>query len=276
MKTDLTQLKLEGLATEDNLQGRLPNESEKKRGPYAVIECFEEIPCNPCVVSCRFNAIYPFEDINDLPFVDFSECTGCAVCARVCPGLAIFIIDESMEGEKGTIMLPHEYLPLPEKGEQVMARGRDGSELFPATVTRIMKGGKGKTPLITLEVPKEHLQDVRSFSVISEEVTLLSSYEALELEEEAPVVCRCEGVDLDEIRDLIARGYKTVDEIKHRSRAGMGPCQGRSCRQVILNELARDAGVSLEEFEGGSFRPPATPVSMDILAKGSEEDAENI
>lgn len=71
MKTDLTQLKLEGLATEDNLQGRLPNESEKKRGPYAVIECFEEIPCNPCVVSCRFNAIYPFENITTYRLLTF-------------------------------------------------------------------------------------------------------------------------------------------------------------------------------------------------------------
>lgn len=275
MKKDLLHIKREGLATADDLRGRLPDESTKKEGPYAVIECFEEIPCNPCVVSCRFDAILPFEDINDLPYVDFSKCTGCAVCARVCPGLAIFIVDESMQGEMGTIMLPYEYLPLPEKGEQVMARSRDGSELFPATVVRVLKGGKGKTALVSLEVPKESLQEVRAFSVIEDESPAFHSSETYDPDYESPVVCRCEGVDLNEIRDLIARGYKSVDEIKHRSRAGMGPCQGRSCRQIILNELARDAGVSLDEFEGGSFRPPASPISMDILAKGSEEDAEN-
>ena len=275
MKTKLSLLKREGLATADDLRGRLPGEDDKKRGPYAVIECFEEIPCNPCVVSCRFNAILPFKDINDLPYVDFSACTGCAVCARVCPGLAIFIVDESMDGDMGTITLPYEYLPLPEKGWQVLARARDGSALFPATVVRVMKGGKGKTALVSLEVPKEYLQEVRSFTVPEEEDSVPCSCAELVLAEESPTVCRCEGVDLQEIRDLIARGYKTVDEIKHRSRAGMGPCQGRSCRQIILSELARDAGVSLEEFEAGSFRPPTTPVSMDVLAKGSEEDAEN-
>lgn len=273
MNTELSQLKREGLATAEDLRRRLPGEEDKKRGPYAVIECFEEIPCNPCVVSCRFDAIFPFEDINDLPYVDFSACTGCAVCARVCPGLAIFIIDESMEGDLGTIMLPYEFLPLPEKGDQVLARGRDGSDLFPATVVRVMKGGKSKTALISLEVPKEFLQEVRSFSVLEEGSSSLCSCAADDLPEESPIVCRCEGIDLEEIRDLIARGYKTVDEIKHRSRAGMGPCQGRSCRQVILNELARDAGISLDEFEVGNFRPPTTPVSLDMLAKGSEEDA---
>jgi len=275
MNTELSLLRREGLASADDLRGRLPGEEDRKRGPYAVIECFEKIPCNPCVVSCRFNAILPFEDINDLPYVDFSACTGCAVCARVCPGLAIFIVDESMEGEMGTIMLPYEYLPLPEKDRQVLARGRDGNVLFPARVVRVMKGGKGKTALVTLEVPKEYLQEVRSFSIPEEQVSAPGVCTAADLPEESPIVCRCEGVDLEEIRDLIARGYKTEDEIKHRSRAGMGPCQGRSCRQVILSELARDAGVSLEEFEAGSFRPPTTPVSIDVLAKGSEEDAEN-
>lgn len=275
MNTEISLLRREGLAVAEDLKGRLPDEVDKKRGPYAVIECFEEIPCNPCVVSCRFDAILPFKDINDLPFVDFSACTGCAVCARVCPGLAIFIVDESMDGDMGTIMLPYEYLPLPEKGRQVLARRRDGRVLFPATVVRVMKGGRGKTALVSLEVPKEYLQEVRSFSVEEEEDASQCSCASANLSEESIVVCRCEGVDLEEIRDLIARGYKTLDEIKHRSRAGMGPCQGRSCRQVILNELARDAGVSLEEFEAGSFRPPTTPISMDILAKGSEEDAEN-
>ena len=132
MNPEISLLRREGLAVAEDLKGRLPDEVDKKRGPYAVIECFEEIPCNPCVVSCRFDAILPFKDINDLPFVDFSACTGCAVCARVCPGLAIFIVDESMDGDMGTIMLPYEYLPLPEKGRQVLARGRDGRVLFPA------------------------------------------------------------------------------------------------------------------------------------------------
>ncbi|NLC26959.1 MAG: 4Fe-4S binding protein [Fastidiosipila sp.] len=273
MNGKLSQLKREGMAVTADLQGRLPDSDAKKKGPYAVIECFQEIPCNPCVISCPVDAIQPFEDINDLPYVDFSACTGCAACARVCPGLAIFIVDESLEGDMGTVMLPYEYLPLPEKGDLVLARGRDGRDLFPAKVNRVMKGGKSKTPLVTLEVPKEYLQQVRSFSVIKDESPGICSGETAYPEKESSIVCRCEGVDLDEIRDLIARGYKTLDEIKHRSRAGMGPCQGRSCRQVILNELARDAGVSVDQLPSGSFRPPTVPVSMDVLAKESDQDA---
>ena len=61
MNTEISLLRREGLAVAEDLKGRLPDEVDKKRGPYAVIECFEEIPCNPCVVSCRFDAILPLK-----------------------------------------------------------------------------------------------------------------------------------------------------------------------------------------------------------------------
>ncbi|HON43695.1 MAG TPA: (2Fe-2S)-binding protein, partial [Bacillota bacterium] len=54
-----------------------------------------------------------------------------------------------------------------------------------------------------------------------------------ETQDDNIVICRCEDITLSEIRDLIAQGYHTIDEIKRVSRAGMGPCQGRTCRQLI-------------------------------------------
>ena len=45
---------------------------EAKKGGYAVIECPKRIPCNPCYTSCPTGAVLPFEDINDVPRIDYS------------------------------------------------------------------------------------------------------------------------------------------------------------------------------------------------------------
>ena len=55
----------------------------------------------------------------------------------------------------------------------------------------------------------------------------------------ANVICRCEEIEIDEIRKWIAAGYTEFDELKRMLRVGMGPCQGRGCRDIILRELAK-------------------------------------
>ena len=55
--------------------------------------------------------------------------------------------------------------------------------------------------------------------------------------DENTIICRCSDVTLKEIRDLIAQGYVTYDEIKRITRIGMGPCQGKTCGQLVLREI---------------------------------------
>ena len=38
-----------------------------KRGPHAVIECTEVIPCNPCCTACPQGAITMVEGLSSLP-----------------------------------------------------------------------------------------------------------------------------------------------------------------------------------------------------------------
>ncbi|HHY62309.1 MAG: (2Fe-2S)-binding protein [Bacillota bacterium] len=86
------------------------------------------------------------------------------------------------------------------------------------------------------------------------------------------IVCRCEDVTLGDIRRLIANGYHTIDEIKRISRAGMGQCQGRTCRHLIARELATALGVSVEEVEMPTFRPPTRPVLLSTIARGEGDE----
>lgn len=153
-----------GIPTDDNLEKVIPDKKRLARGPVVIIECFQKIPCDPCAISCKLGAIKPFKDINDLPMVDFDKCTGCGICISSCPGLAIFVIDMNYSDEKSLIKLPHEMIPLPEKGEDVYALDRAGSILGKVKVVRVLKI-KNKTNIISLEVPKSMVMKVRSIKM---------------------------------------------------------------------------------------------------------------
>lgn len=86
----------------------------------------------------------------------------------------------------------------------------------------------------------------------------------------ANIVCRCEEVEMDEIRKWIDRGYDTFDELKRELRVGMGPCQGRGCRDIILREIAKKTGKPITEIAPGTMRPPVKPIKISLLAEDAE------
>jgi NAD(P)H-nitrite reductase large subunit len=53
------------------------------------------------------------------------------------------------------------------------------------------------------------------------------------------IICRCEEVTEGEILAAIADGAASVKGVKIRTEAGMGLCQGRTCRRLISQLLAR-------------------------------------
>ena len=69
-----------GVPTKEDIASITPPREVLEKGPVAVIECFQKIPCNPCYTACKFDAIKPFEDINDRPVIDFDKCTACGQC----------------------------------------------------------------------------------------------------------------------------------------------------------------------------------------------------
>lgn len=63
------------------------------------------------------------------------------------------------------------------------------------------------------------------------------------------IVCRCEMVSEGEIIDAINSPLKptSVDGIKRRTRAGMGRCQGGFCFSRVMELIARERGISIDE-----------------------------
>lgn len=86
------------------------------------------------------------------------------------------------------------------------------------------------------------------------------------MEDNRIILCRCEDLTREDILACIRSGCRTIDEIKRVTRAGMGPCQGRTCRMLIAQELATYYKVPMEEVLLPTFRPPTKPVSMGVLA----------
>ena len=78
-------------------------------------------------------------------------------------------------------------------------------------------------------------------------------------------ICRCEEVSEDEIRQAIAEGAVSVTGVKRRTGAGMGLCQGRTCRRLIVSLIAAETGRSPGEIETATARPPVRPVTVAAL-----------
>jgi len=80
------------------------------------------------------------------------------------------------------------------------------------------------------------------------------------------IICRCEEVTEREILEAIKNGARSVNDIKRRTRAGMGLCQGRTCRRLASQILAKTQKIDLKEIPPSTFRPPVRPIKLRSLA----------
>ena len=101
------------------------------------------------------------------------------------------------------------------------------------------------------------------------------------LADDDALVCACEDVSAGDLRALRPPRYldaagpvgglaaipaANADHAKRLTRAGMGPCQGRRCRESIHALLSRETPVPL-----ASHRAPLRPLPLSVLA-ALEED----
>lgn len=89
------------------------------------------------------------------------------------------------------------------------------------------------------------------------------------------IICRCQDVTEEEVVAAIKQGATTIDEIRRLVRAGMGQCQGRTCRRLVAQILSRELKAAPAEIYPPTFRPPNRPVAFDLimaeLKKGEKE-----
>ncbi len=143
----------------------MPSEERMRRGPVVVIECGQEIPCNPCEALCRQGAISVGDPITNLPVLDEDKCTGCGLCIAGCPGQAIFVVDMTYSEQEATVAMPYEFLPLPEKGQVVEGLDREGRAICSGRVVKVVNPKAfDRTPVVTVAVPQDCAMSVRNIA----------------------------------------------------------------------------------------------------------------
>ncbi|MGM9545804.1 MAG: 4Fe-4S binding protein [Vescimonas sp.] len=156
-------LKLTGVPSAQELCSRpgYPSQEQFEKGPTVVIECLEEIPCNPCETACPKHAICVGNPITNLPMIEYEKCIHCGMCISACPGLAIYIKDLTYSQSQASISFPYEYYPLPEVGSTVEMVDRKGRVLCSGQVLRVINPASNKqTAVVTAAYDKAYFNDV--------------------------------------------------------------------------------------------------------------------
>ena len=90
---------------------------------------------------------------------------------------------------------------------------------------------------------------------------------AYELARDDTLVCRCEGVTLEKVRQAVKMGAASTAEVKSITRTGMGECQGRMCGHQIMQVVSQLTGKPLSEVGTYSARPPIFPLPLEVLSQ---------
>ena len=135
----------------------------------AIIECTEEIPCNPCAHVCRTDAIEK-KSLSSPGIVNWEKCGGCTQCVSVCPGLSIFM--QMIKDGKGYVTMPYEVLPEPKVGQRAKLMDREGKIVGEGTIVNPTYQAKGDAYprwVVTVEMDDEELSyEVRAIEIIEE------------------------------------------------------------------------------------------------------------
>ncbi|MBU7013261.1 MAG: 4Fe-4S dicluster domain-containing protein [Theionarchaea archaeon] len=130
------------------------------KGKIAIVECVEDIPCDPCVTACPSDALVK-DSLVGRPQLIVEKCGGCGACIAECPGLAVFVVDFDYSQDKALVMLPYEFIPLPEKGERVDLLDREGTPCGKGEIERV-RVHKNKTAVLSVLVPRDLAMKVRN------------------------------------------------------------------------------------------------------------------
>ncbi len=247
---------------------RIPAQEE---GIFPVFHCSQEIPCNPCTSVCPQHLIHIDEtDIRAVPTYLGPEmdktCLGCEQCVTVCPGLAITLVDYRKDAEMPTVTLAYEFLASHiAVGDRVTALDSVGNVLGDVEVVsvRVIKRND-RTVMVKVRAPKAVAKLVAGLRVQPPEVGSALSDEVVNLDDDM-IVCRCEHVTAGDIRALIRKGYRDINEIKAVTRAGMGACGGKTCAALTLR-LFREEGIPLDAVTPNIPRPLFVEVPLGVFA----------
>jgi thioredoxin reductase len=76
-----------------------------------------------------------------------------------------------------------------------------------------------------------------------------------------------------DLRSLLGDAPPNPDQVKRLTRAGMGVCQGRRCREQVIALLALATGEAYGRIPAATYRAPVRPLRLTLAATASQESA---
>ncbi|MCC8174565.1 MAG: FAD-dependent oxidoreductase, partial [Odoribacter sp.] len=228
-------------------------ERRQKRG-FVIADCLYGFACNPCSFACPHQAITK-TSTSTVPSIDYDKCIGCMECVYQCPGLAIF----GYNLKKDTLFLPLEYEV--QEGVKVYLVNNNGEKLGEGIIEKILhKPNKTNVAGVkATDITGDDLVKVRGFIVQEDYPQPIQIKPLLKDKKEPTYICHCDDVKLQEVLDLVGdRTFISIDEIKHTTHLGMGPCQGKRCIPRLKQAL-REKGI---EITGDAT--PRAPLSNQL------------
>ena len=248
----------------------------KEEGVFPVFHCFQEVPCNPCTSVCPQHAIHTENDtITGLPyFTDSEDCTGCASCVAVCPGLSVTLVDYRKDPEHPLVILPYEvWREKVAVGRKVPVTDVDGAILGYYAVEKVKTRKKYPgTLMVHIRVDRPVAKRAVGIWVQEQQIEPMAVYEKAP-PPDAAIICRCERVSAGEIRAAIRAGVRDLNQLKALTRAGMGACGSKTCRPMIWR-MFKEEGVDLGTVTDRVDRPLFVEVPIGAFAGIAEQGHE--
>lgn len=238
--------------------------------PVALVDCDEEIPCNPCESACPRGAIRVGEDPCRLPRVELGLCDGCGRCVKMCPGLAIVLLDRSANPQRPRVTVPWEMPGTPSPGERLWAVDARGRSIGLVEVVKV-SGGRSTPLLVTVEMEGRRALKIRGLRDRKKHIEKPEESCSQPIMARFPV-CRCEEVGEEEVLRVLELGVFEMGAVRRLSRVGLGACQGRFCREALEAELRRFLGDREDRWGWVRIRPPLRPIKLGKLGSGHGGD----
>lgn len=243
----------------------LPTPERMAAKPFVQLDCLYGFACNPCTFSCPQGAISK-PTTSSTPTVDYNKCIGCMACVNHCPGLAIFGYDLA----KNWCFLPIEYEV--QDGAEVFLVDNNGRKIGEGRVEKILhKDNKTNVARVFVAQVDGQMTDVKGFILKEKYLNTLSIQNTQNTQKEPTYICHCEDITDAQVLEAVGdRKYISVDELKHITRMGMGPCRGKRCI-ARARGLLRAHGIELTG-DATPRAPLSNQVSLgDLYTEGRRE-----
>ena len=242
----------------------LPSPERMKARPFVQLDCLYGFACNPCTFSCPQHAISK-PTTSSTPTVDYDRCIGCMECVNHCPGLAIF----GYNMDKNWCFLPIEY-EVPEAAEVYLV-DNNGRKIGEGKVEKVLKkDNKTNVARVFVSQVDGQMTDIKGFIAKDRYPEPLDMHPLRDVDGKT-FICHCEDITDEQLLAVVGdRKYISVDELKHITRMGMGPCRGKRCI-ARARGLLRTHGIELTG-EATPRAPLSNQVTLgDIYSAGRKE-----